>query len=95
MDKSVNLQGFKPWGGTRPTLLNTTFYAEYNSSGAYRRVNFGGPGQSIYIWDTGDGYDASKRLPAEHILTSEEAKEYIVEKVFGGKPHWIDWSYKP
>jgi hypothetical protein len=35
IDKSINLQGFTPWGGARPDILNTTFYAEYNSSGAY------------------------------------------------------------
>lgn len=75
MDKSVSLQGFTPWGGSRPTILNTTFYGEYNSSG--------------------EGYDASKRLPAEHILTAEEAEEFTVKKVFGGKPCWVDWSYKP
>lgn len=38
MDASVAAQGFTPWGGTRPTILNTTFYAEYNSSGACARL---------------------------------------------------------
>ncbi|GAB1521280.1 hypothetical protein RhiTH_004372 [Rhizoctonia solani] len=73
MDKSINLQGFTPWGGARPDVLNTTFYAEYNSS----------------------GYDVSKRLSAEHILTPEEAGKFTIEKVFNGKPRWVDWSYEP
>ncbi|KAG8744041.1 hypothetical protein FRC10_010930 [Ceratobasidium sp. 414] len=75
MDASVAAQGFTPWGGTRPIIANTTFYAEYNS--------------------TGPGFNASKRLSAEHILTADQASEFTVEKVFGGKPAWIDWSYQP
>ncbi|KDN43646.1 hypothetical protein RSAG8_06023, partial [Rhizoctonia solani AG-8 WAC10335] len=75
MDQSINLQGFTPWGGARPEIVNTTFYAEYNSSGP--------------------GYDASKRLPAEHILGAVEVEKFTVEKVFNGKPRWVDWSYKP
>ncbi|KAG9126738.1 hypothetical protein FRC07_002145 [Ceratobasidium sp. 392] len=75
MDASVAAQGFTPWGGARPTILNTTFYAEYNS--------------------TGPGFNASKRLPAEHILVSTETTDFTVEKVFGGRPAWIDWSYQP
>ncbi|KAG6860417.1 hypothetical protein C0995_011411 [Termitomyces sp. Mi166 len=33
MDESIRPAGFTPFGGTRPTILNTTFYAEYNSTG--------------------------------------------------------------
>jgi len=75
MDASVALQGFTPWGGTRPTIVNTTFYAEYNS--------------------TGPGFNASKRLPAEHILTSVESGDFTIENIFGGKPAWVDWAYQP
>ncbi|KAG9093527.1 hypothetical protein FRC06_011479 [Ceratobasidium sp. 370] len=75
MDASVAAQGFTPWGGTRPTIVNSTFYAEYNS--------------------TGPGFNASKRISAEHILTAAQASEFTVEKVFDGKPTWIDWSYQP
>ncbi|KAJ1305270.1 hypothetical protein OPQ81_000298 [Rhizoctonia solani] len=75
MDQSINLQGFTPWGGARPEIVNTTFYAEYNSSGS--------------------GYDPSKRLSAEHILSAEAAEKFTVEKVFNGRPRWVDWSYKP
>ncbi|CUA71215.1 Putative pectinesterase/pectinesterase inhibitor 26 [Rhizoctonia solani] len=75
MDQSINLQGFTPWGGARPEIANTTFYAEYNSSGS--------------------GYDASKRLAAEHILGAVEVENFTVEQVFNGKPRWVDWSYKP
>jgi pectin methylesterase-like acyl-CoA thioesterase len=90
MDKSVNLQGFTPWGAARPTIANTTFYAEYNSSGMYRSQLLV---TSSDLGDSGEGYDAAKRLPATHILTAEQAKEFTVEKVFGGKPRWVDWSY--
>ncbi|QRV93183.1 pectinesterase [Ceratobasidium sp. AG-Ba] len=74
MDASVMAQGFTPWGGSRPTIANTTFYAEYNS--------------------TGVGFNALKRLPAEHMLTGTEAGEFTAEKVFGGKPSWVDWTYQ-
>ncbi|KAH0586491.1 hypothetical protein H2248_007723 [Termitomyces sp. 'cryptogamus'] len=34
MDQSIRPAGFTPFGGTRTTILNTTFYAEFNSSGS-------------------------------------------------------------
>lgn len=93
MDASVAAQGFKPWGGTRPTILNTTFYAEYNSSGACVGLyNLRWP------WLTGGlgpGYVQSKRLAAEHILNATEANSFTVDKMFNGKPSWVDWSYVP
>ena len=92
MDASVQAQGFTPWGGTRPTILNTTFYAEYNSTGAYYTSPIL---LDIKTNDSGAGFNASKRLSAEHLLTSSEASAFTVEKVFGGKPAWIDWSYQP
>ncbi|KAJ7109072.1 pectin lyase-like protein [Mycena crocata] len=33
MDASVRPAGFEPFGGDRPTIMNTTFYAEFNSTG--------------------------------------------------------------
>jgi hypothetical protein len=33
MDESVRPIGYTPWGGTRPTIANTTFYAEYDTYG--------------------------------------------------------------
>ncbi|KAF8073470.1 carbohydrate esterase family 8 protein [Lyophyllum atratum] len=34
MDQSIRPAGWTPFGGTRPTIFNTTFYAEFNSTGA-------------------------------------------------------------
>ncbi|KAL1666164.1 carbohydrate esterase family 8 protein [Schizophyllum commune] len=33
MDESINTEGWKPFGGDRPTIANTTYYAEYDSTG--------------------------------------------------------------
>ncbi|VDB91794.1 unnamed protein product [Peniophora sp. CBMAI 1063] len=33
MDDSVQPAGFEPWGSTRPVIANTTFYAEFDSTG--------------------------------------------------------------
>ncbi|KAJ7766480.1 carbohydrate esterase family 8 protein [Mycena maculata] len=33
MDDSINAVGFEPFDSARPTIMNTTFYAEFNSSG--------------------------------------------------------------
>ncbi|KAJ7134232.1 carbohydrate esterase family 8 protein [Mycena epipterygia] len=33
MDASVNPVGFEPFDSARPTIMNTTFYAEFNSTG--------------------------------------------------------------
>ena len=33
MDQSVAPAGFKPFSSSRPVILNTTFYAEFHSTG--------------------------------------------------------------
>ncbi|KAF9468737.1 pectin lyase fold/virulence factor [Collybia nuda] len=73
MDDSIRPAGWTPFGGTRPTILNTTFYAEYNS--------------------TGPGGKTDARIPLEHILNTAEAKGFALEKIFAGRPGWIDFNY--
>ncbi|TFK33326.1 carbohydrate esterase family 8 protein [Crucibulum laeve] len=57
----------------RPVIFNTTFYAEFDS--------------------TGPGGNTSARIPLEHILTAEEAKNFTIDKVFLEHPKWIDFGY--
>lgn len=33
MDQSIAPAGFKPFDSARPVIMNTTFYAEYDSTG--------------------------------------------------------------
>ncbi|KAH8085963.1 carbohydrate esterase family 8 protein [Cristinia sonorae] len=73
MDESIAPAGWKPFNDDRPVIQNTTFYAEYLSSGP--------------------GSNGSSRVPIEHQLTSHEAEQFTVEKVFLEKPEWIDYGY--
>ncbi|KAI0823154.1 carbohydrate esterase family 8 protein [Trametes gibbosa] len=41
----------------------------------------------------GPGGNTSARIPLEHVLTDEEAREFTVEKVFLERPTWIDYDY--
>jgi len=75
MDESVEPAGFRPFGGAgrSPVILNTTFYAEWESNG---------PGAKL-----------DQRVSADHILTDMQALNFTVDKVFLGKPSWIDFTY--
>ncbi|KAJ8496935.1 hypothetical protein ONZ51_g829 [Trametes cubensis] len=41
----------------------------------------------------GPGGNVSDRIPLEHILTEQEAKDFTIESVFLERPTWIDYSY--
>lgn len=76
---------------SRPTIFNTTFYAEFNSTGMsctpdYRSVK-------LILRLQGPGGNTSSRIPLEHILNATSAKEFALEKVFAGLPSWIDSGY--
>jgi hypothetical protein len=43
--------------------------------------------------DAGPGGNTSARWAGEHILTTQQAKNFTVEKVFLGQPKWIDYTY--
>ncbi|EJF60997.1 pectin lyase-like protein [Dichomitus squalens LYAD-421 SS1] len=73
MDDSIAPAGWTPFDSARPVIMNTTFYAEFDSFGP--------------------GGNTSARIPLEHILTKEEAKNFTVEKVFLERPKWIDFEY--
>ena len=42
----------------------------------------------------GPGGNTSQRIPLEHILTTQEAKDFTVDKVFLEPPTWIDRTYR-
>ncbi|KAM5540887.1 hypothetical protein V8D89_005531 [Ganoderma adspersum] len=44
---------------------------------------------------SGPGGNTSARIPLDHILTQEEAKNFTVDKVFLERPDWIDFEYAP
>lgn len=77
--------------------MNTTFYAEYRSSGMCSTLSLDSLAHSLQMFhhDTraGPGGNSADRVPIEHLLTDEEAKEFTIEKVFLGKPKWIDYDY--
>ncbi|OJT02189.1 hypothetical protein TRAPUB_7304 [Trametes pubescens] len=41
----------------------------------------------------GPGGNTSARIPLEHVLTDEEARAFTVDKLFLGRPEWIDHEY--
>ncbi|KAK7689841.1 hypothetical protein QCA50_006480 [Cerrena zonata] len=74
MDDSIQPAGWEPFNSDRPVIMNTTFYAEYHS--------------------TGPGGNTTARVPIEHLLTNEAARDFTIEKVFLETPKWIDFEYK-
>ncbi|KAF9453118.1 carbohydrate esterase family 8 protein [Macrolepiota fuliginosa MF-IS2] len=73
MDNSIRPEGWTPFDSARPVIMNTTFYAEFNS--------------------TGPGGNTTQRIPLEHLLTAQEAKDFTVGGVFLEHPKWIDFGY--
>ncbi|KAJ6607585.1 pectin lyase-like protein [Mycena sp. CBHHK59/15] len=53
--------------------------------------------ETIYYAEAGShgpGFNASTRVPFDHLLTMKQAKEkFSVEKIFGGVPRWVDWNF--
>ena len=43
--------------------------------------------------ETGPGGNTSERVSVEHILKDTEAREFRIDKVFLGRPSWIDYEY--
>ncbi|KAK7031523.1 pectin lyase-like protein [Favolaschia claudopus] len=42
----------------------------------------------------GSGFNASARVSFDHLLTDKEARrKFSVEKIFGGRPTWVDWGF--
>jgi hypothetical protein len=41
----------------------------------------------------GPGGDTSQRIPQEHLLSAQEARNFTVEAVFLEQPKWIDFDY--
>ncbi|KAA1473851.1 pectin lyase-like protein [Dentipellis sp. KUC8613] len=78
MDDSIEPVGWTPFDSSRPVIMNTTFYAEYNSHGRTMQ---------------GPGGNTTSRISLEHILNSKEAKDFTVQKVFLEAPQWIDFKY--
>ena len=87
MDASINAAGFKPFTGT--TIPTTVFYAEFMSSGASSL--FGS--FDCFIFLSGPGGNTSGRVAVDQKLTSAQAANFTVGKVFGGVPAWIDSAY--
>lgn len=41
----------------------------------------------------GPGANNTQRVPVEHFLSSAEAENFTLEKVFLERPQWIDFGY--
>ncbi|KAJ7319365.1 hypothetical protein DFH08DRAFT_1035145 [Mycena albidolilacea] len=53
--------------------------------------------ETIYYAEEGShgpGFNASARVPFDHLLTAAQARHnFAVEKIFGGLPKWVDWEF--
>ncbi|KAF7317812.1 Pectin lyase-like protein [Mycena kentingensis (nom. inval.)] len=92
MDETVNPAGFTIWAANDPRN-ETIFYAEQGSHGKSHAGHC-----SVLLLNglraLGPGFDASARVFFDHLLTREEAKQnFTVEKIFGGRPQWVDWEF--
>lgn len=91
MDESIAPAGFKPFDSARPVIMNTTFYAEYDSFGTslHPLIRLG----ADHMLVLGPGGNTSQRV-SDHILNAQQAADFTLEKVFLGTPHWIDFDYE-
>ncbi|KAK0239561.1 pectin lyase-like protein [Armillaria nabsnona] len=81
MENVIRPAGWTPFSSDRPEILNTTFYAEFDSSG------------KLSLPLSWPGGNTSSRISLEHILTIKEAQNFTVDRVFLERPSWIDSSY--
>ncbi|TFY73508.1 hypothetical protein EWM64_g10504 [Hericium alpestre] len=93
MDDSIEPSGWTPFDSSRPVIMNTTFYAEYASYGEWAPL-LAVAAARLTSYMEGPGGNISARIPLEHILTEKEARNFTVEKVFLGRPSWIDFDYE-
>jgi hypothetical protein len=83
-------------GILRPVIANTTFYAEFNSTGElfpsrYIIIFLG----LIGLLVAGPGGNTSQRVPIEHKLTAAQVQslDLTIDGVFLEHPKWIDFEY--
>jgi len=90
----------RPWNDLATTVYLNTFMDESVKPAGFEP--FGGAGRSPVILNTtfyaewlshGPGAELDQRVSADHILTDVEASNFTVDKVFLGRPTWIDFSY--
>lgn len=93
MDDTITPAGFKPFDSARPVIANTTFYAEYHSSGRSAGVSHESDTMSLTLMGIGPGGNTTKRV-SDRILTNAEASKFTIEKVFLERPKWIDFEYQ-
>ncbi|KAF8817161.1 carbohydrate esterase family 8 protein [Phlegmacium glaucopus] len=60
MDDSIRPAGWKPWGSARPVILNTTFYAEFDSSGPGGNTSARTPVEHILTPDEAQNFTIDK-----------------------------------
>lgn len=79
----------------RPTIMNTTYYAEFNSHGPLNVSPFSQcPKSDELPYHLGPGGNTSARV-SDHILTEADVLEmnFTVDGVFLEHPAWIDFEY--
>lgn len=95
MDATVEPVGWTPFDSARPVIMNTTFYAEFDSTGTHTVCSAYGAGLTCtFMVCLGPGGNTSQRIPLEHLLTVQEANDFTVDKVFLEPPQWIDRAYR-
>ena len=78
--------------------MNTTFYAEFDSTGmSFRNLGTYQCSRELITFHlcgcSGPGGNTSERISLEHILTRQEANNFTIDKVFLERPKWIDYEY--
>jgi len=48
----------------------------------------------LIVVSKGPGGNTSQRVPEEHFLSEEDARNYTIDAVFMGQPEWIDVEYQ-
>ena len=76
-----------------PVIANTTYYAEYESTGTPSLRYSCQKHLIIFQNGIGPGGNTTARISLEHILSSAEANDFTIKKVFLGQPRWIDFEY--
>ncbi|PFH53349.1 carbohydrate esterase family 8 protein [Amanita thiersii Skay4041] len=78
----------RPWNDLATTVYLNTFMDDSIRPEGWTPFNNDRPGEF-----PGPGGNASTRVPIGHLLTAQEAEKFTVDKVFLGRPTWIDFEY--
>ncbi|KAF7309507.1 Pectin lyase-like protein [Mycena indigotica] len=88
----------RPWNNASVVVYMDSFMDETINPAGFQIWSPTDPrNETIYYAEQGShgpGFNASTRVSFDHLLTAQEARQkFSVEKIFGGKPGWVDWEF--